>query len=82
LGKVVREVAFFAALVQTAVAAYVDYKKAEDAGEDKKKGFGILDPLKGVLEALAKLPGWVTIFLAGLALLWISGGPPGWCAPH
>lgn len=41
----------------------------------------LLEALKGLLEALTKLPAWIAIFLAGLALLWISSQQPDACAP-
>ena len=40
-----------------------------------------LDALKGVLEALAGLPGWVAIFLAGFLLLWIARDPASCLVP-
>ena len=39
----------------------------------------LLDALKGVLQALAALPAWVAIYLAGLALLWIALEAPKKC---
>ena len=40
-----------------------------------------LEALKGVLEALAKLPVWVAMFLAGFALLWLALEAPDKCLP-
>jgi len=39
----------------------------------------LLEALKGVLEALAKLPVWVAMFLAGFALLWLALEAPKKC---
>jgi len=42
----------------------------------------LVDALKGLLETLKGMPAWVTIFLAGLALLWMAGQTPEICAPE
>lgn len=64
-----------AALAQTAAAIYVHLKPVSGNGRSERLvNQGWLDSLKGVLQALAGLPGWVTIFLAGLALLWTAKG--------
>ena len=39
----------------------------------------LLEALKGLLESLTKLPAWVAIFLAGLALLWMAAQRPEIC---
>jgi hypothetical protein len=48
-------------------------------GADPDAWAKFLDSLKGVLEALAALPAWIAIYLAGLTLLWIAGHPSGIC---
>ena len=39
----------------------------------------LVDAFKGLLEGLTKLPAWVAIFLAGMALLWLVGEYPQLC---
>jgi hypothetical protein len=39
----------------------------------------LLEALKGLLEALKGLPAWISVFLAGLALLWVAGTAPELC---
>ena len=58
-------------------------KPAGDAGiaADADGLTKTLDALKGVLEALAKLPVWVAMFLAGFALLWLALEAPNKCPP-
>jgi hypothetical protein len=73
--------AFFAALAFIVADFIVKVRKPPST-----KGSGVpdkswLDALKGVLDALANLPGWVTIFLAGFLLLWIARDPASCIAP-
>ena len=83
LGRWFVYLALAIAVVETLAAIALAFMKpstgpaARDAGAAAK----LLDALKGVLEALVKLPRWVAIFLAGLALLWIAGERPGLCDP-
>lgn len=39
----------------------------------------LVDAFRGLLEGLTKLPAWVAIFLAGMALLWLVGEYPQLC---
>ena len=77
--------ALLAAIAHVIVYSIVELRKSRASGPKPAigpSGFDkILESLKGVLEALAKLPHWVAIFLAGLALLWMAGQRPGICAP-
>ena len=76
--------AFFAAIAYVIVYSIVEIRGAKTQTDDPAKLTAwdkVLDSLKGVLEALAKLPHWVAIFLAGLALLWMAGQRPAVCQP-
>lgn len=71
--------AFVAAVVLTVASAIAAFRPPSE----KTKVVGDkdwLDSLKGVLEALAKLPNWVAVLLAGLALLWIARDSAATCA--
>jgi hypothetical protein len=66
------------------MAVYKAFKTPSGGGKgsgDPGNWAKFLDALKGVLEALAALPAWIAIYLAGLALLWIAGHHAGICPP-
>ena len=71
------------AILQIIVAFVVGLRR----NDDKPKPESVTDPaallnaLKGVLEALASLPVWVAIYLAGLALFWVAMEAPKSCKP-
>lgn len=71
-------VALWSKLVAARSAPRADPSRATDADSVAK----LLEALKGLLEALTKLPAWVAIFLAGLALLWMAGQRPEICVPQ
>lgn len=73
-GKWFIRLSFAGAVLSLALAGLAAFRdpKASFTGD---KPSDILNALKGVLEALAKLPLWVAIFLAGGALLWMAGYP-------
>jgi hypothetical protein len=72
--------AFALAVISTGIDlwAKVEAAKADGAGEGiTAKGFPAVTPdiakvLKDFLEGLAKLPIWFFLFLAGMALVWLS----------
>lgn len=74
--------AFIAAIVQTVSAVVSMFQKTDPNADVAEAGSAtaLLEALKGVLIALASLPAWVAIFLAGLALLWMSSEAPKRCA--
>ena len=74
-------VAAIAHIVISSIVAIIEAKKARSGERQSVAAEKFLDSLKGVLEALANLPAWVAIFLAGLALLWIAQEYAGKCAP-
>ena len=83
LGRLFVWLALLAAITHVIVYSIVELRKSRTkpaaqtiapVGIDK-----ILEALKGVLTALASLPHWVAIFLAGLALLWMAGQRPEVC---
>jgi hypothetical protein len=77
-GKAFVVLSFVAALVGLVLAAIAAVKAPKDGANvvaDSAAAAAFLAALKGVLEALVKLPGWVAIFLAGCALLWFAGHP-------
>jgi hypothetical protein len=42
----------------------------------------LVDALKGLIEALAKAPAWIALFIGGILLLWMAGSlADGVCAP-
>lgn len=85
--------AFVVAIAQTLVmilaklaALNVQPKSTDDAGAgnsgmtaDPEAWAKLVDAFRGLLESLTKLPAWVAIFLAGIALLWIVGEYPQLC---
>ena len=76
---------FWFAVIGTAVTIILGVVKAWQPGgstrtvPDPGAWAKFLEALKGVLEALAALPAWIAIYLAGLALLWIAGHHSGIC---
>jgi len=77
---------FLFAVVGTAAGIFVALWKAwkgsgggANLAADPDAWAKFLDALKGVLQALAALPAWIAIYLAGLALLWIAGHHSGMC---
>ena len=67
--------AFFLAIAETIavlVIRFIQARKKDSATLIAEGDTKFLEALKGVLVALAGLPAWVTIYLAGLALLWIA----------
>ena len=76
-GKAFIRLSFAGALLSLAVIAYDAFKPRKDDRRDRgaDSTSAILTALAAVLEALGKLPAWVAIYLAGFALLWLSGQP-------
>jgi hypothetical protein len=73
-------VALVAAIAHVIVYSIVELRPKQEPPPKSLVGFDkVLEGLKGVLEALANLPHWVAIFLAGLALLWMAGQRPEVC---
>ena len=77
---------FLFAVIGTAAGIFLALWKAwkgsggsEKLSADQEAWAKFLDALKGVLQALAALPAWIAIYLAGLALLWIAGHPASIC---
>ena len=69
-------------LLSIIVGAVKAWKGPTDPAKPRSDDTGwtkFLDALKGVLEALAALPAWIAIYLAGIALLWIAGHPASIC---
>jgi len=83
LGRWFVYLALVIAVVETLAAIALAFMKPANgpAPANADAAAKLLEALKGVLEALVKLPRWVAIFLAGLALLWIAGEGPGLCDP-
>ena len=80
LGRLFIWVALLAAVAHVIVQSIVALRGGETKAPAQLTGIDkVLEALKGVLEALAKLPHWVAIFLAGLALLWMAGQRPEAC---
>jgi len=81
--------ALIVALVETAIGLWAKLQAARKAPDAVKAAEGqealavdpvkLLEALKAVLEALKGLPAWIAIFLAGLALLWMTGQKPELC---
>jgi hypothetical protein len=83
-GRAFMVASFFFAVVGTLLTLAITLIKAwkpdqPKLGADPDAWAKFLDSLKGVLEALAALPAWIAIYLAGLALLWIAGHHSGIC---
>jgi hypothetical protein len=87
LAKLFLGLALLVALVETGLALWAKVKalrvsrqvSAPTAIADADSWARFLEALAKLLETLTKLPAWVAIFLAGLALLWIAGQQPEGC---
>ena len=68
-------------LVTTAWRALKEARipKAEISATDAEGAAKVLEALKGVLLALKGLPAWISLFLAGLALVWTAAAAPKLC---
>lgn len=78
-GKYFIILAFFAALALIITEMIARLRQPASTRVDALPDKDWLDALKGVLEAVANLPTWVAIFLAGLALLWLGREPAEHC---
>lgn len=68
-------IALVAPFVVAAIEAIKKKKSGERAFSAITDASTFLEALKGVLEALSKLPAWIAIYLAGYALLWLAMKP-------
>lgn len=75
--------------VMALVEIYVKWQLAKIApappaeGDEAGGGTPVLEALKGLVEAMAKAPSWIALFIAGIALLWITSSfVPGICRPE